>query len=498
MPYGQAQGTAEDYKRAEQFLPGNLRHHLYVADVVPHWIGKTSRFWYRKSGLSGVEFLLVDPTQTATSPAFDHARIAAALSKESKQAYTATELPFDSFEFSDDMKSIHFKVESGAWSCDLEKYECKAKHEPGDELYEEASPDKQWVAFIKDYNLFVRYIPTGESVQLTRDGEAGWAYASEIASLRPMVTQGTQDLKQSAAVFWSPDSSTLVTYRMDTRNAGRFTNVQFVPPDQLRPRAFSVVYPLPGEALPKAEPIVFDVRSGKRTDVKTPPIEMQFQGGPEFEWFPDSKSFYYRAEDRGEKAIEVRVVNPETGEQKTLIREAAKNYVDPGETWIHFLHDSGEFVWSSERDGWNHLYLYNQKTGELKNQITQGEWVVRQIVDVDEKARRIYFLAGGREKNEDPYQTHLYSAGLDGKNLTLLTPENATHITAASPDHLYFVDNASRPDLPAESALRNLKDGSQVRVLEKTDPSEVAKSRLEVSRAVPRQGQGRLDRSTTA
>jgi dipeptidyl-peptidase 4 len=476
VPLCLAQGSVEDYKRAEQFLPGNLRHHLYVADVVPHWVGKTSRFWYRKSGLNGVEFLLVDPAQSATGPAFDHARIAAALSKEAKRAYTANELPFDSFEFSDDMKSIRFKVESDSWSCDLEKYECKAKHEPGDDPYEEASPDKQWVAFVKDYNLFVRYIATGESVQLTRDGEAGWVYASEIASLRPMVAQGTQELKQSAAVFWSPDSSKLVTYRMDTRNAGRFTNVQFVPPDQLRPRAFSVVYPLPGEALPKAEPIVFDVRSGRRTDVKTPPIEMQFQGGPDFEWFPDSKSFYYRAEDRGEKAIEVRVVNPETGEQKTLIHEAAKNYVDPGETWIHFLHDSGELVWSSERDGWNHLYLYNQKTGELKNQITQGEWVVRQIVDVDEKARRVYFLAGGREKNEDPYQTHLYSAGLDGKNLTLLTPENATHVTAASPDHLYFVDNASRPDLPAQSLLRNLKDGSQVRVLETTELSELAKT----------------------
>ncbi|HEX3121645.1 MAG TPA: DPP IV N-terminal domain-containing protein, partial [Candidatus Acidoferrum sp.] len=278
-------------------------------------------------------------------------------------------------------------------------------------------------------------------------------------------------------VFWSPDSSKLLTYRMDTRSAGRFTNLQFVPPGQLRPKAFTVVYPLPGEVLPKAQPILFDLQKEKRIDIKVDPIEMQFQGGPDFEWFPDSKSFYYRAEDRGEKSIEVRVVDSETGEARSLLRETAKNYVDPGETFLRFLHESHEFIWSSERDGWNHLFLYDLKTGALKNQITQGPWVVREIVDIDEKARKIYFLAGGREKSEDPYLTHLYSVGLDGKNLTLLTPENADHVVSISPNHTQFVDNSSRADLPTQSTLRNLKDGSQVRVLEQSDVAELQKNR---------------------
>jgi dipeptidyl-peptidase-4 len=475
VPAVVGQGMREDYERAQQFLPGNLRHHVYLADVTPHWIAKSNRFWYRKAGPNGAEFLLVDPTQPPTKPAFDQNRLAAALSREAKHDYKPTELPFDSFEFSEDGKLIHFEIEAVVWTCNLDSYDCK-RSDSGPGQYEDASPNKQWIAFVKDYNLFVRYVPTGEVVQLTRDGERYWAYAAEIASLRPMVAQGTSELKQRPAVFWSPDSSKLVTYRMDTRNAGRFTNLQFVPPDQLRPRAFTVVYPLPGEVLPTAEPTVFDIQKGTRVDVKTAPIEMQFQGGPEFDWFPDGKGFYYRAEDRGEKAIEVRTVDPETGEQKVLIREPAQNYVDPGETFFRFAHDSGEFVWSSERDGWNHLYLYSQKTGELKGQVTQGPWVVRQIVDIDEKARRIYFLACGREKDEDPYQTHLYGIGFDGKNLTPLTPTNAAHVTSASPDHLYFVDNASRPDLPAESVLRNLKDGSQVRILEQSDVSEIQKT----------------------
>jgi dipeptidyl aminopeptidase/acylaminoacyl peptidase len=475
-PAGRAQGTPEDYKRAEQFLPGNLRHRLYVADVAPQWIAKTSRFWYRKASPKGTQFFQVDSAQNTTKPAFDQARLAAALSKEVKREYKSTELPFDSLDFSDDGKSIRFQLEGISWNCTIEVYECKQSNEPAVGPYEQASPNTEWIAYVKDFNLYLRYVPTGEDVQITRDGEPGWEYATAIPSLRPMIAQGTQEVKQRPAVSWSPDSSKLITYRMDTRSVGRFTNLQFVPPTQLRPKAFTVVYPLPGEVLPKAEPIIFEVQKGKRIEVKTAPLETQFQGGPRFEWFPDSKTFYYEAQERGEKAIELRTVDAETGEQKVVVREKSDRYVDPGQTFFRFLHDSGEVLWSSERDGWNHLYLYNQKTGSLKNQVTQGPWVVRQIVDVDEKARRVYFLANGREKGEDPYQTHLYSAGLDGNNLMVLTPENSNHAVSLSPDHLYFVDNSSRPDLPGEAVLRNGKDGSRVRVLEETDASDLLKT----------------------
>ncbi|HYL85989.1 MAG TPA: DPP IV N-terminal domain-containing protein [Candidatus Angelobacter sp.] len=473
---GKAQGTREDYQRAEQFLAGNLRHRVYVADVTAHWIAKKNRFWYRKAGTKGAEFLLVDAEQNSAGPAFDHARLAASLAKSLRREVQPTELTFDSIDFSDDGKSVTFQIDGAPWSCLLENYECKKGPEPAAGQYEEASPNKEWVAYVKDHDLYVRYVPTGEVVRLTRDGEAGYEYATEIASLRPMISQGTQDLKQRPAVFWSPDSSKLITYRMDTRNAGRFTYLQFVPPGQLRPKAYTVVYPLPGEVLPKAEPIIFDVQSGKRIEVKTAPIEMQFQGGPGFDWYPDGKAFWYDASERGEKSIELREVDAGTGEQRVILREKADRYVDPGETHFRILHETGDVLWTSERDGWNHLYLSNLKTGELRGQLTQGPWVVRQVVDVDEKARRIYFLANGREKEDDPYQTHLYTVGFDGKGLTLLTPENANHTVSLSPDHAFFVDNFSRPDLPAVSVLKHTKDGSQVRALEQTDMGELQKA----------------------
>jgi dipeptidyl aminopeptidase/acylaminoacyl peptidase len=475
LPAALAQGTLEDYQRAERFLPGNVRHLVHVADVMPHWIEKTNRFWYRRVGLKETEFVLVDAEQNTSGPAFDRERLAAALSHAAKQDYSPSALLFSEIEFVDSGKAVRFSVAGSQWTCPLATYKCEKEQAHSEKPNEVLSPNKRWVAYVNEHNLFLRDVSTGTVLQLTHDGVAGWDYATPLPSLRLMVDQGTEDAKQPAAVFWSPDSSKLLTYRIDSRNSGRFTSVQFVPPDQLRPRAYTYVYPLPGEVLAKATPIIFDIESGKRIDLHAS-IELPFQDGPGFDWFPDSKSFYYDDDERGYKAKELRVVDASTGEQKVLVREQADSYVDPGETFYRFSDATGEILWSSERDGWNHLYLYSRKNLQMENQVTQGSWVVRQIEHIDEKNRHVYFLANGREKNEDPYQAHLYGIGFDGKGLQLLSPENANHSVSVSPDGTFFVDNYSRPDLPGEAVLRRTKDGSEVRVLEKTDASELLKT----------------------
>jgi dipeptidyl-peptidase-4 len=474
LPLALAQGTLTDYQRAQQFLPGNLRHSISLADVNPHWIEKSSRFWYRKTTPQGSQFVLVDAEQNTSGPAFDHEKVAAALSRATKREYSASALPFFEIEIVDGGKSVRFSLDNAQWTCPLDSYECKREDSPAARPNEVLSPNKRWSAFVRDHNLYLRDTSTGTELQLTHDGVASWDYATPLPSLRVMTDQGTEDVKQPAAVFWSPDSSKLITYRLDSRNSGRFTSVQFVPPDQLRPRAYTYVYPLPGEVLAKADPIIFDIQSGKRIDVQNATVELPFQDGPGFDWFPDSKSFRYDYDERGFKVKELRVVDASTGEQKTLVREQSDSYVDPGLTSYRFAENSGEILWMSERDGWDHLYLYS-KTGQLQNQITQGPWVVRGIEYIDEKSRRIYFSASGREKNEDPYLAHLYSVGFDGKGLQLLTPENANHSITVSQNGAYFVDSYSRADLPQKSVLRRTKDGSEVRVLETADVTEITK-----------------------
>lgn len=472
-----AQGTLADYRRAEQFLPGNLQKSLYVADVFPNWIGHSDRFWYLKMGPAGKQFLLVDANRNTVGPAFDQARLAAALSRAAGKSYAAENLPFDSFEYAGNAQAIRFRLGQAEWTCSLAAYQCREEPEaPGESL----SPDREWAAFVLNHNLYVRHVSTGTVVQLTRDGAPGDDYATPLPDLRTLVSEGVGnggEVKEQAAVFWSPDSTRIVTYRLDSRGAGRFTSLQYVPPRQLRPIAYSYVYPLPGEILPRAQPVIFDLESGRRIDVKTAPLEIQFQGGPEFQWLPGSRRFYYDYDERGEKAIELREVDAGSGEQRVLIREAAKPYpyVDPGETFYRFLNDSKEVLWSSERSGWNQLYLYSAETGKLENPVTHGSWVVRRIEHVDGNKRRVYFLASGIEPGLDPYETQLYRVNLDGTGMELLTPENANHAVSVSPDGNFFVDNFSRPDLPGRSELRRTSNGAVVRVVERTNRNSLVK-----------------------
>lgn len=465
------QGTQRDYERAVKFMPPTIHNLVAEADVTPHWIEKTSRFWYLHQGPQGKEFFLVDAAANTREPAFDHTKLAAALPRAGANPFLPNKLPFDSFEFTENRESIRFQIGDAPWVCNLAKYECHKDAVAEAERWETISPDRHWAAYLSEYNLWVRNLATGEAVELTHDGASHWDYATPLPSSRAMVEQGTEKVRQRARVFWAPDSSKLITYRIDSRFVGRFTTLQFVPPDQLRPKAFTCAYPLPGEILSKAQPIIFDIPSGKRIEVQTDPLDLEFQGGPGFEWFKDSKRIYYMFRSRGEKSAELREVDAETGKERVLVREESTTYVDPGENRVEMAGDGAGILWTSERDGWNHIYLYSGKTGQLENQVTQGHWVVRGIQHVDEKARVVYFLACGREAGEDPYLTHLYKINFDGSGLKLLTPEHANHNVSFSPDGAYYVDTYSRVDLPGESVLHRTADGSVGKVLEKTDAS---------------------------
>ncbi|HKV23625.1 MAG TPA: DPP IV N-terminal domain-containing protein [Candidatus Acidoferrum sp.] len=467
------QGTLVDYQRAARYLTGDLERMVQPADIRPSWIEGTDNFWYLKPGRD-TEFVTVDAEKNTVSPAFDQTKLAEDLSKQMGRSIRANHLPFRTFEFVQKNEAIRFVAEDQRWTCELSSYRCTKEKLPS--VYESVSPDGNWAAFTKDYNLYLRNLSTGAVSQLTTDGVKSFDYATPLPSSDLLVREGSEDAKEPPAVFWSPDSNKLVTYRLDSRNAGRFTTIQFVPPAQLRPKAFTYVYPLPGEVMPTAEPIIFDVHSLKRTEIQTAPIEIYFQGGPFFSWYQDSERIHYTFHARGYKSLEFREVNASTGSQHSILEEDAKTYIDPGESRIELVNDGAELLLTSERDGWNHIYLYNGKTGALENQVTKGPWPVRNIVHVDEKNRQIYFLAGGREKGVDPYLTQLYRVNFDGSGMQSLTPGGTNHTVSVSPDSKFFVDNSSRADLPGDSTLRRTSDGSEVRVLDKADASALLKT----------------------
>lgn len=467
------QGKLADYRNAEQFLAGNLQSVVDFARIDPHWIGDSDRFWYVKHGPEGKQFIEVDAARGTRVPAFDQVRLAASLSLADRSTFKSDALPFDTIEFTDAGRSIRFHVGTIRWQCSLVDYACRREAPEVDPRFKSVSPNGRWAAFVQDHDLFVRDTNTGATTRLTHDGKPFNDYATPWPWLDLMVEQGVSrgvDVRPKPAVFWSPDSNRLITYRMDTRQTGRFHNQQYAPPHQLRPRLYTYIYPLPGESLPAATPIVF--RLGKRierVEVKTPPLQVNAWGEPEFGWI-NNRHAYYLYKARGDKFFELREVDADTGSQRVLLREDATPYayVDPYTTEFHFIDGDRRFLWTSERSGWNQLYLYDTATGKRLRRLTHGDWVVRRIVHVDAQHREVYFLAAGLQPGMDPYYTQLYRVGLDGGDMQLLTPERADHSVSMSPDGKYFVDNYSTPERPGVSVLRRGSDGAVVRTLERT------------------------------
>ncbi len=470
-----AQGTAADYARARQLLPERVDSLVYHSEARPGWIGESDQFWYRSHTREGDVFMLVDPASGEQRPAFDHARLAAALSSALDTTYTKGRLPFERIAFADSARALKLTIRDTAWRCTLADYACA--RDTGDATAsrtEVKSPDGKWAAFVRDHDLWIRQTKTGEEVRLSGGGAADFDYRASLDNPVAMAKAGTQDLPVRPAAVWSPDSKRLISWRIDTRSAGTITLVQSTPAKGYRPVSYTYPYALPGDVgVAQATPVIFDVATRKVTPIATEPLDLLYYGGPRFEWASDGSAAWFTWTERGLGTMELRSVDPATGATSVMVSESVKPRVD---TWIHdqaILANGSEVVWTSDRDGWNHLYLYDGKTGKLVNQITRGAWAVRDIVGVDEKARAVYFTAGGRERGEDPYLRHLYRAKLDGSDLRLLTPESADHSVWLSPSRKYVVDTYSRVDLPPVSVLRKASDGSVIRELERSDISDL-------------------------
>ena len=468
--------TPADYEHASKFLAFNTRPLVYHS-VQPEWISG-ERFWFRDSGPDGVEFVLFDAARGTHPPAFDHAKLAAGLSASSGTTYKAANLPFQSLEFSADGKSISFAVKTTNWICDLQNYQCAAENKKsrGEGAPEEVSPDGKKAAFIRDYNLWVRDVASGKETQLTTDGVKDFGYATDnagwIHSDRPIL-------------LWSPDSKKIATFQQDQRGVGEMYLVQT---KVGHPVLEAWKYPLPGDAtVTTIQRVVIDLEGPKVVRLQMPPdqhrstlcddIECRGSELEDVDWSADGAHLAFVSTSRDHKHETLHVADAATGSVRDIYDETAATQFESGQgraNW-KYLPTSNEFIWYSERDGWGHLYLYDLTTGKLKNQITSGDWVVTQLLRVDDKNRQLYFLANGREKGENPYFAHFYRAGFDGKNLTLLSPESGTHQISLSPSGRYFLDSYSKPDVPGVTVLRD-ESGKLVANVAKMDTSKLVAS----------------------
>ena len=503
---------AVDYSRAERFLTWNTERLIADAAGAPNWMetGDADRFWYRNNTGSGHEFILVNPAAGTRAPLFDHYRLSAAMSLANDTSYLPEQLPFSTFSFGGSEGEIEFAASNKRFVCDIVRYACAVGDTLPSQLPYVESPDGRWEAFSHEYNLHVRPAAGGDSIQLTTDGEKYYAYGYNEPNPNQL-RQGAGP--RTPTLAWSPDSRYIAVAREDERRVEHMHYISYTPQ---RPRHFSQPYALPGDSvipLPTMHILALEesaeapgsgpalrLTANHRIDVSPTPHQLSFAGSAlDSAWSADGTRLHINYFTRGSQRVFLAEIDPATGTSRIILGDSTRTFVSLGHrgggssggTPSWYVADSGDdVIWWSERDGWGHLYRFD-RAGNLRNRITSGPWVVGEVLHVDEAARRIHFVARGREPGRSPYHAHLYRVDYDGSNLTLLTPEDANHEIVFSPSGSYLVDTYSRIGAPPVTVLRSAADGRIVLELERADISrldEIGFTPAEVFTAKARDG----------
>jgi len=338
-----------------------------------------------------------------------------------------------------------------------------------------SSPDGKWEATVHGHNLYLRDTSTGKETPLTYDANPNSTYSrSEEADRAIEMNFETRDpVAPTPEVFWSPDSRKLVAMRLRPGTVRRVYLVQSSPEDQLQPKLDSYPYLKPGDEVPVRKPHLFDIERKQEIPVKDDLFENPWSIS-DLRWETNSARFAFLFNQRGHQLLRIIAVNAQTGAAKPLVDERSRTFICySGKFFSEYLEASDEIIWMSERDGWNLLYLYDAATGQVKNQITKGEWVVRKVERVDREKRQIWFQAGGIRPGQDPYYLHYCRVNFDGTGLTILTESDGTHTVQFSPDGKFLLDTWSRVNLPPANELRRTEDGKLVCRLEEADAHDL-------------------------
>ncbi|HEV8146041.1 MAG TPA: DPP IV N-terminal domain-containing protein [Bryobacteraceae bacterium] len=503
-----AQVTRADYERAAGLRTKYQNLALNVADQVT-WIGNTHRFTYRRTVRDGHEFMLVDAETQAKKPAFDHEKLAAALSTAAGEKYTAHKLPFTDLTFVDNESAIQVAAAASIWRCTLADYACTktgtarpstgsggrppadtAPDEGVNDVYDgmvdlspyqqgqnrgrgaqpppvngpppvpdqKTSPDGKYEAVIRNFNVFLRSKGETEATPLSFDGSEGNYYTMR-------------------SIAWSPDSKYIAAYHVRPGYKREVHYIESSPADQLQPKHSTRDYAKPGDTLDIAHPVLFEVATKKQTNISNALFPNPYSLSNPV-WWRDSRGFTFDYNQRGHQVYRVIEVDI-AGNARALITETSRTFInyrpltpnqrETGKMARININDGKEIIWSSERDGWGHLYLYDGITGKVKNQITKGEWVVRSVDKVDEVKRQIWFQASGMNPGKDPYFNHYYRINFDGTGLTIFTEGDGVHSVSFSLDSKYYVDIWSRVDLAPVTELRSSEDHKRLSEIERGD-----------------------------
>ncbi|WP_067029409.1 S9 family peptidase [Allomuricauda sp. CP2A] len=463
-----AQGTLREYKKAI-ILDSLFRDKVFNSPSSFHWLD-TDLLWYVNNSSEGKKYLLVNPEEKTQKQCFDHNALASLLSEEFDSDVDPTDIDISKLAFNDDLSELTFihgdaKVLFNLKANTLEVIDPEGGKRDSNRRYwgsrfdektnpPVVSPDSTMTAFIKNDNLYIKDNATEEETRLSYDGAPGFFYSTYIK--------------------WSPDGKKIMAYKVRPGDDRKIYFVESSPEDQFQPKLQSRDYLKPGDELPFKSPQLFLVDSKKHIQVPTDEFNHQF-GLNRIDWREDSRAFTFEYNQRGHQAYKVIEVDASTGKVKVLVNETSETFIDySSKKYRYDVNDGKEIIWTSERDGWNHIYLYDGN-GQVKKQLTKGEWVVREVIHVDEENREVYFTASGMDKNQDPYFLHYAKVDFDGKNFTRFTKEDGNHSVTFSDDYTYYVDQYSKVDTPPVTVLKSAKNSKKIMDLQQADHSELLK-----------------------
>lgn len=461
-----AQGTVEDYNRAYSLRERFSSNNVFYSNVNPEWIEGTHQFWYVRNTPEGRIYVAVNADKKGKKELFDHKQLAITLGKASGKEVKPEAINLERLYVNKTLDTLRFNFNNQKWMYAVRKNQLtnegslpkpsKPRHwmEWDDEKSAEpiTSPDGKYTAFIKNDNIYVKEVATGKEKQLSQDGTLSNYYSSYIR--------------------WSPDSKKVVSCRIRPVEKRFVYYVESSPADQLQPKLHKQEYAKPGDELPFKVPCIYEVETGRSIIPSTDLFGRQYEIYDPV-WNSDSRAVTFEYNQRGHQVFRVLEFSAETGKVRPLIEETHDKYVNYTRHFRHDLKDGKHIIWMSERDNWNHLYMYDRTTAQPVQQITKGEWYVRQVLQVDEDNRTIYFSANGMQPDEDPYLIRYYRIGFDGKGLTCLTPEEGMHKAWFSEDMNYLVDVYSMVNKAPIAVLRSAKDGKIVMPLETADISRL-------------------------
>ncbi len=500
-----------NYELAARYSPKKVGKMVFSTSVEPFWFKNSDKFWYAWQTPQGRQFYIVDPVAGTKKMLFDNAKLAAQLTEIVKDPFDAQNIPIQKLKLVDD-KKFTFQIKG---SEDVETKDEKTgkpkkekkifgfeydiatgvlteikdfKEEKTNPGWANISPDKKYVVFSRDFNLYYMDMENLEKAkkneddstivefQLTTEGTRDFPFGSGSNDI--YASEKDKKKRTGAFVAWSPDSKHFALLRTDNTKVKELWVIDVLA--QPRPKLENYKYHMAGEAnAPVRHLVIFDIEKKEYKTINTARFKdqelkllmeprLQKDKTDEFKptiWLGNNDMLYLYRISRDIKRVDFCTASVTTDTLTPLVEERMNTYIETRQPQL--INNGQEFIHWSERSGWAHLYLYD-KSGKLKNQITSGEYHVENVIGVDPVNRVVYFTANGREPGENPYYTHQYKINFDGSNLKLLNPGDYTHTTSTSDNNKYFVNNYSRVDVaPSVSLMDNT--GRKIMDMEKAD-----------------------------